>query len=73
MNVPTIMPVVEPDNATAKPHHPFLPKVDVGVAGGGSLLLMISPVKTGKSTIISNLFLNEDFYGQESCYKSFSE
>jgi hypothetical protein len=65
MNVPTIMPVVEPDNATAKPHHPFLPKVDVGVAGGGSLLLMISPVKTGKSTIISNLFLNEDFYGQE--------
>ncbi len=26
---------------------------------------MISPVKTGKSTIISNLFLNEDFYGQE--------
>lgn len=65
MNVPTIMPVVEPDNATAKPHYPFLPKVDVGVAGGGSLLLMISPVKTGKSTIISNLFLNEDFYGQE--------
>ena len=65
MNVPTIMPVVEPDDATAKPHHPFLPKVDVGVAGGGSLLLMISPVKTGKSTIISNLFLNEDFYGQE--------
>lgn len=65
MNTPKVMPVVQPDSATAKPHHPFLPKVDVDVAGGGSLLLMISPVKTGKSTIISNLFLNDDFYGQE--------
>ena len=26
---------------------------------------MISPVKTGKSTIISNLLLNDAFYGQE--------
>ena len=65
MNTPKVMPVVQPDNAASRPHHPYLPKVDVDVAGGGSLLLMISPVKTGKSTIISNLFLNEDFYGQE--------
>ena len=46
--IPKILPVVEPDNVNAKPHHPHLPKVDCGVAGGGSLLLMISPVKTGK-------------------------
>ncbi len=64
MNVPKIMPVLDPQNTSAKPHHPFLPKVDVDVQGGGSLLLMIAPVKCGKSTIISNLFLNEDFYGQ---------
>lgn len=65
MSVPKIMPVLDPTGASAKPHHPYLPAVDVDVQGGGSLLLMISPVKTGKSTIISNLFLNEDFYGQE--------
>ena len=46
--IPKILPVVEPDNVNAKPHHPHLPKVDCGVAGGGSLLLLISPVKTGK-------------------------
>ena len=28
-------------------------------------VLMVSPVKTGKSTIISNLLLNEAFYGHE--------
>jgi hypothetical protein len=62
---PKILPVVAPSNVSAKPHHPNLPCVDCGVAGGGSLLLMISPVKTGKSTIISNLLLNDQFYGQE--------
>lgn len=65
MSAPKIMPVLDPANTNAKNHHPYLPKVDVDVQGGGSLLLMISPVKTGKSTIISNLFLNEDFYGQQ--------
>jgi hypothetical protein len=64
MEAPTVLPVVEPDNVNPKPHHPHLPKVGVGVPGGGSLLLMLSPVKTGKSTIINNLFLNESFYGQ---------
>ena len=48
MQAPKILPVVEPPNVKAKPHHPFLPKVGVGVPGGGSLLLMLSPVKTGK-------------------------
>jgi len=62
---PKILPVVEPDNVKPKYHHPFLPNVGVDVAGGGALLLMISPVKTGKSTIISNLLLNENLYGQE--------
>jgi hypothetical protein len=64
MEAPKILPVVEPENVKPKPHHKHLPKVGVGVPGGGSLLLMLSPVKTGKSTIISNLLLNEQFYGQ---------
>ena len=63
--IPKILPVVEPDGVKAKPHHPNLPNVGVGVAGGGALLLMISPVKTGKSTIISNLLLSDLCYGQE--------
>tara|TARA_R110000822_G_scaffold7668_6_gene31286 strand:- start:114 stop:887 length:774 start_codon:yes stop_codon:yes gene_type:complete len=62
---PKILPVLPPDNVTAKYHHPHLPQVDCGVAGGGSLLLMISPVKTGKSTIISNLLLSDHCYGQD--------
>ena len=63
--VPKVLPVVEPDNVKAKYHHPHLPCVGCGVPGGGSLLLMISPVKTGKSTIISNLLLNDSFFGQD--------
>ena len=62
--VPKVLPVIAPEGMKAKFHHPHLPDVGVGVAGGGSLLLMISPVKTGKSTIISNLLLNDNFYGQ---------
>ena len=63
--VPKVLPVVEPDGVKPKYHHPHLPCVGVGVPGGGALLLMISPVKTGKSTIISNLLLNDNFYGQD--------
>tara|TARA_R110001599_G_scaffold341803_1_gene563085 strand:- start:211 stop:1026 length:816 start_codon:yes stop_codon:yes gene_type:complete len=63
--VPKVLPVVEPEGEKPKHHHEHLPNVGCGVAGGGSLLLMISPVKTGKSTIISNLLLNDNFYGQE--------
>ena len=63
--VPKVLPVVEPEGVKAKYHHENLPCVGCGVPGGGALLLMISPVKTGKSTIISNLLLNDNFYGQE--------
>lgn len=64
--LPVVLPVVDP-MAKPSPHpplHPHLPQIDG--PGGGACLLMISPVKTGKSTIISNLMLHEDFYdGQE--------
>ena len=59
LTTPDVLPVKPPDDLPKeKPIHPHLPKPP-------SLLLMISPVKTGKSTIISNLYLNENFYGQD--------
>ena len=59
---PTILPVKPPSPRPTKmkPPHPHLPNVEGH--GGGSLLLMISPVRTGKSTLISNMLLREDFY-----------
>ena len=62
MNGPTVIPV-RPPTPTKDLHpdvHPHLPQIQG--PGGGACLLMISPVKTGKSTIISNILLNKDFY-----------
>ena len=39
--------------------HPNLPDISTGQLG-----ILISPVKTGKSTIISNLLLNKNFYAE---------
>ena len=63
--VPRVLAVVEPDGVKAKYHHPHLPCVGCGVPGGGALMLMLAPVKVGKSTIISNMLLNDNFFGQE--------
>ncbi len=63
-NVPKIMPVVPPEDAGSDEHpeiHPHLPQI--AGPGGGALLLMISPVRTGKSTIISNLLLGDSEMG----------
>jgi hypothetical protein len=58
----TILPVKPTKEAEKlkkkrKKLHPFLPNIYTG-----QLLIIVSPVKTGKSTIISNLILNKDFY-----------
>ena len=55
---PQILRVVDPPHLAFKPLHPNLPAPP-------TLLLMVSPVKTGKSTIISNLLINDSFYGQD--------
>ena len=62
---PKVLPIVAENEGDAKPHHENLPDVGVGVKGAGSCLVMVSPRQTGKSSVISNLFLNESFYGQE--------
>ena len=67
---PQVIPV-RPPTPTKDPHpdvHPHLPQISG--AGGGACLLMISPVKTGKSTIISNLLLNKDFYDAQERFDS---
>lgn len=61
---PQVVPIKAEESGKAKYHHPHLMDVGVGVKGEGECLLMISPRQTGKSTIISNLFLNDNFYGQ---------
>ena len=55
---PEILPVKSLPDTDDRPLHPNLPKPP-------ALLLMISPIRTGKSTIISNLLLNSNFFGQD--------
>ena len=61
-NVPVVVPVKDPDPVPShhSPLHPHLPQVDG--FGGGALVLLVSPVRTGKSTLISNMLLNDKLY-----------
>lgn len=63
MNKPVVKPIIDPPNSKKRrPTHENLPDVS-----GGALVLMVMPIKCGKSTIISNMLLNEKggFYGQD--------
>ena len=62
---PEVLPVQDPDeqDSWGEEIHEHLPQV--GGFGGGSLTLLIGAVKTGKSTLLSNLFLNDNMYGQD--------
>ncbi len=57
-DAPQILKVQDPPKEKVKPLHPHLPQPP-------ALLLMISPIRTGKSTIINNLLLNSNFFGQD--------
>ncbi len=63
LKLPVVRKVKDPPIVKTKPLHPHLPQT--GGAGGGALVLLVAPVKSGKSTLISNLLLNPDFYGQD--------
>ena len=55
---PQILKVIDPPKEKIKPLHPHLPQPP-------ALILMISPIRPGKSTIINNMLLNSQFYGQD--------
>jgi len=55
---PTILRVKDPENLKIKPCHPHLPEPP-------ACLLVVGPVKTGKTTLISNLLLSPLCYGKD--------
>jgi hypothetical protein len=57
-NPPKVLRVKDPPYLKHKPLHPHLPQPP-------ALVLLCSPIKTGKSTLVSNLLLNSHFYGQD--------
>ena len=65
MELPRVRPVKDPPPQPSRhpPIHPHLPQVDGH--GVGALVLMISAIRTGKSTLISNMLLNETFYNAQ--------
>jgi hypothetical protein len=70
---PTVIPVRDPEQDYLNkngmpPVHPHLPQIEG--FGGGACLLMIAPVKCGKSTLISNMLLNSDFYDAQERFDS---
>lgn len=56
LDVLPVKPVTD-QNLAKMPFHENLPDINKG-----AMVLMISPVRTGKSTIINNLLLNPNFY-----------
>tara|TARA_R110001592_G_scaffold116813_2_gene318423 strand:- start:2549 stop:3364 length:816 start_codon:yes stop_codon:yes gene_type:complete len=70
---PSVIPVRDPDvqylnKSGLPPVHKHLPQIDG--FGGGACVLLVSPVKTGKSTLISNMLLNSDFYDAQERFDS---
>ena len=70
---PKVIPVRDPEQdylnkSGMPPIHPHLPAIEG--FGGGACVLLISPVKTGKSTLISNMLLNSDFYDAQERFDS---
>ena len=70
---PKVVPVKNPVSKPSRrpgcpPLHEHLPQIDG--PGGGALVLLISPVKTGKSSLITNMLLNENFYNAQERFDS---
>tara|TARA_Y100000361_G_C11068946_1_gene294592 strand:+ start:31 stop:780 length:750 start_codon:yes stop_codon:yes gene_type:complete len=56
--MPHIRKIVDAPKSKTKSLHPDIPQPP-------ALLLLVMPCKCGKSTILSNLLLSKEFYGQE--------
>ena len=70
---PKVIPVRDPEKDYLNkngmpPIHPHLPQIEG--FGGGACILMVAPVKCGKSTLISNMLLNSDFYDAQERFDS---
>lgn len=73
MEGPKVIAVKDPDEKEESRHaplHPHLPQVEG--FGGGALCLLVSPVRTGKSTLISNMLLNDQFYDAQERFDNVS-
>jgi hypothetical protein len=73
MEGPKVIAVKDPDEKVESRHaplHPHLPQVEG--FGGGALCLLVSPVRTGKSTLISNMLLNDQFYDAQERFDNVS-
>jgi len=70
---PKVIAVKDPDDKEESRHaplHAHLPQVEG--FGGGALVLLVSPVRTGKSTLISNMLLNDQFYDAQERFDNVS-
>ena len=70
---PSVIPVRDPEvsylNKSGLPEvHPHLPQING--FGGGACVLLVAPIKCGKSTLISNMLLNSDFYDAQDRFDS---
>ena len=63
MEVPTVLPIKQEYESEGKKFHPNLPDIGLGVKGKGSVLVLLSPRNTGKSTLAVNLYLNPSMFG----------
>ena len=70
---PKVIPVRDPEQDYLNkngmpPIHPHLPAIEG--FGGGACVLLVAPIKCGKSTLISNMLLNSDFYDAQERFDS---
>jgi len=63
MDIPQVLPIKEEFESEGKKFHPHLPDIGLGVKGKGSVLVLLSPRNTGKSTLAVNLYLNPTMFG----------
>tara|TARA_R110002012_G_scaffold278380_1_gene466010 strand:+ start:602 stop:1480 length:879 start_codon:yes stop_codon:yes gene_type:complete len=56
--IPKVLKVVDPEKLFTKPCNEILPQPPACV-------IICSPIKTGKTTLLSNLLLNPNFYGKD--------